>query len=343
VPRDLATAGWSTLAGAGVTWLVAFVVGEWARRRRILDVPNARSSHVRPTPRLGGIGIAAGVVAALLLSPAAAGRVAIVLALGLTVSAASLLDDVRGLSARVRLLLHVAVALAAVWALQVADVVAPVAGTASAWVFAAVAVVWIVGFLNAFNFMDGIDGIAAGQALIASAGWVAIGVGIGDAAVVRLGAAVAGASIGFLALNWPPARIFMGDVGSAFLGFLLATLPLAGNEPLRLAGPALLLAWPFLFDTAFTLVRRASRGENLMEAHRSHLYQRLTRTGLSHAQVTSAYVALAAAGLPVAWLLAADRRAAAALGLAAIAGLAAALWWVAQRREARLDTAGAPG
>jgi len=331
----------TALAAAAVTWLVAFLVGEWARRRAILDVPNARSSHVRPTPRLGGIGIVCGVVAALLIPlaralPIETARLSIVLGIACAVAAASLLDDLRGLPARLRLVLQGLAAVVTVWGLDVVGRVAA-AGVqpALAWTFGAIAVVWIVGFVNAFNFMDGIDGIAAGQSLVAGLGWIVVGGCAGEGLVVRLAASLAGASAGFLLLNWSPARLFMGDVGSAFLGYLLAILPLTAADPLPLAAPAVLLVWPFLFDTAFTLVRRARRGEDLMQAHRSHLYQRLTQTGLAHAPVAAAYIALAAAGIPAAWALATRQFAVGAAGILLATLLAASLWRTVALRERR--------
>jgi UDP-N-acetylmuramyl pentapeptide phosphotransferase/UDP-N-acetylglucosamine-1-phosphate transferase len=280
-------------------------------------------------------------VAALLIPlaravPIEAGRLRLVIAIALAVAAASLLDDLRGLPARLRLVLHAIAAIVTVWGLDVVGRVAA-AGVdpALAWTFGAIAAVWIVAFVNAFNFMDGIDGIAAGQSLVAGLGWIAVGAGAGDGLVVRLAASLTGASAGFLLLNWSPARLFMGDVGSAFLGYLLAILPLAAADPLPLAGPALLLVWPFLFDTAFTLVRRARRGEDLLQAHRSHLYQRLTQTGLTHAPVAAAYILLAAAGIPAAWALATGQRAVGAAGILLATVLAVSLWRTVAIRERR--------
>ncbi len=330
------------LVAALVAWAVALLVGEWARRRRILDLPNERSSHVRPTPRLGGIGLACGVVAGSLVPSGGAmepGRIALVLAIAAGLAAVSLLDDLRGLSPQFRLVLHAAAGALTVWGLDlVPRASAAGAGEPLALAFGVLAAIWIVAFVNAFNFMDGIDGIAAGQALVAGLGWLVVGAATGDAVVIRLAAAVAGASAGFLVLNWSPARLFMGDVGSAFLGYLLAAVPLAGGDPVALAAPSLLLVWPFLFDTGFTLVRRARRGERLFDAHRSHLYQRLTAPGLpgarTHAQVSSRYMALAGVGVPSAWALATGRWVPAALGVLAAAGLAGWLWRAVVRAEA---------
>jgi UDP-N-acetylmuramyl pentapeptide phosphotransferase/UDP-N-acetylglucosamine-1-phosphate transferase len=164
-----------------------------------------------------------------------------------------------------------------------------------------VGLVWIVGLCNAYNFMDGIDGIAAAQAIVAGAGWAWLGWRGGDAMTALAGALIAGASLGFLFFNWPPAKVFMGDAGAAFLGFTFAALTvLALTQSLERAAAGALFVWPFLFDTTFTLVRRLVRGENVLRAHRSHLYQRLVARGWSHARVTMLYAALAALGVAIA-------------------------------------------
>ncbi|RLE28095.1 MAG: hypothetical protein DRJ61_16835 [Acidobacteria bacterium] len=144
---------------------------------------------------------------------------------------------------------------------------------------------WIVGVMNIFNFLDGIDGFAGLQSVIAglALGWV---LAPGSVASM-IGLAAAGGSLGFLFFNWHPARVFMGDVGSLFLGFLFAALPLAA--PRDAVGPAVFVAgmalWFLLADGVFTLVRRLVRRERVWQAHRSHLYQRLVQSGCSHARV----------------------------------------------------------
>jgi UDP-N-acetylmuramyl pentapeptide phosphotransferase/UDP-N-acetylglucosamine-1-phosphate transferase len=154
-----------------------------------------------------------------------------------------------------------------------------------------------VGLTNAFNFMDGIDAIAGITATVAG-GAVAVASWLsGELQVGALSLVFAAASLGFLTTNWPPARIFMGDVGSTFCGFLLATLPLmasADNEP-HLALIVALAASPFLLDTAITLAQRLLRGDNVFQPHRRHLYQRLVLAGWSHATVSCLYGSLAAA------------------------------------------------
>ena len=162
---------------------------------------------------------------------------------------------------------------------------------------------WIVGLTNAYNFMDGIDGIAGGLALIAGSGWAIIGFLSGQQFVGDIGALIAASNLGFLLHNWPPARIFMGDIGSAFLGFTLAVLPLiAGRNDPRLFIVGFLVVWPFIYDALFTLARRLARKENIFEAHRSHIYQRLVIAGYSHRFVTLTYMGLAAVGTVIAIL-----------------------------------------
>src|SRR5690606_1303492 len=140
------------------------------------------------------------------------------------------------------------------------------------------------------------DGIATVQAIVAGAFWWLIGRNAGVAAVQWGGGLLALTCVGFLPFNWQPARIFLGDVGSATIGFVLALLPLvaANFGDMRWAAPVgVLLVWPFLFDSWFTILRRMRRRENLLDAHRSHLYQRLIIAGWSHRRVTCLYGGMA--------------------------------------------------
>jgi UDP-N-acetylmuramyl pentapeptide phosphotransferase/UDP-N-acetylglucosamine-1-phosphate transferase len=158
-----------------------------------------------------------------------------------------------------------------------------------------VAVVWIVGLINAYNFMDGIDGIAGGVAVVAALWWIAL---FPKEPMWSIGVLLVAAALGFLLHNWSPARIFMGDVGSTFLGCMFAVLPLMLEVPV-IGG---LLMWPFLFDTGFTFLRRLLRREDIFSAHRDHLYQRLIISGWSHASVALLYIALTAVSGFFAWL-----------------------------------------
>ena len=276
----------------GLAWLVSAVlvllIRDWAERKAILDHPNERSSHEVPKPRGGGIAIVLITLAgsALWWTP----RFAVVALAALVVAVVSWVDDVRHLPATMRLGVQ---SLAAV-----AVLIAFPAGA-----FTPLAFFWIVGLTNAYNFMDGIDGIAGGQAVVAGLAWGLFGMLAQQPLIAILGLLIAGSSAGFLMHNWQPARIFMGDVGSAFLGFTFASLAIMEWPNLRLTAAGVLVVWPFVTDAAFTFVRRALRGERVMEAHRSHIYQRLNQRGLSHAAVSSIYIALAAGGAVAALFL----------------------------------------
>ena len=269
------------LGAALGSWLLTGAVRRYALRSDLLDVPNERSLHRTPTPRGGGLAIAlvtlAGLTVAALLSriPAQVGW-----ALGVggaLVAAVGWLEDRRGVSARLRAAVHLVAA-----------------GWAAYWIWgelslAAVAgVVCIIWAINLYNFMDGIDGLAGAEAGSVGiiAGALFLMAGRDDLAVVAF--LVAAAATGFLGWNWPPARIFMGDVGSGFLGFTFGALALiadrSGALPVALG---LLAAGVFAFDATITLLRRMARGDRWQEAHRSHAYQRLVQAGSTHAEVTS--------------------------------------------------------
>ena len=308
----------------------------WARSRRLLDVPNHRSSHTVPTPRVGGVGIVLAICAGALIAGrqgAPFGQDGALIAAGaLAIAALSLLDDIRPLPATVRLMGHFIIAGGVAFGLS--SLYVPLD-----WIPETPArlllVAWIVGMVNAYNFMDGIDGLAGGQAILAASAWALASYLIGSDAFTVFWLVTAAAVAAFVRLNWHPARVFMGDAGSAFLGYVFATVPLAmSSSSPAVLGAALLLMWPFVFDTAFTFFRRLRRGENVLQAHRSHLYQRLAATGLSHDRVTLLYLALAAIGFPAALLAVSQSTATAVFSFAALVPLAAAaLWAGVARRE----------
>ncbi|MEN9315651.1 MAG: hypothetical protein RIS35_2044, partial [Pseudomonadota bacterium] len=249
------------------------------------DHANHRSLHTGVVPRIGGLGIIAGVVLALAVAgpgpwPDALRGLGVAVAMLLAVSLA---DDIRGLGAGPRLLAHLtcAAALCASW------------GIAPAWiVVAAPGIAWGA---NLYNFMDGSDGLAGSMA-VSGFGALGIAAGLADApTIAALSAAIAGAALGFLTLNWHPARVFLGDAGSIPLGFTAAALSLhgalAGHWPPVLPMIAFL---PFVLDASLTLARRALRGERLSEPHREHLYQRLALAGHGHRKVALGAVGLMA-------------------------------------------------
>ena len=337
--RIILTAGaFGLLASTAIVALTR----NWARQRRVIDHPNDRSLHEQPTPRGGGVGIVLPTLAVLASAPWSmpdASTPALWLAaLSLWVAAVGLVDDIRGLGAAVRLVFQLLVA--SVFVHFVADWMTlelPGAGRVELGVLAMPAtVLFVVWLTNAYNFMDGIDGIAGLQAVVAGIGWVGAGHYLGDSLLSGAGAVIAGASLGFLLFNWSPASIFMGDVGAPFLGFLFAGLTAYASTLSALAATAgLLFVWPFLFDSIVTLIRRAARGENLLRAHRSHLYQRLVLGGASHRSISLLYGALAGIGVAAGWTLMAGPSRAQALVAPVIGALAAMLYVFVVVRERR--------
>jgi UDP-N-acetylmuramyl pentapeptide phosphotransferase/UDP-N-acetylglucosamine-1-phosphate transferase len=345
----MSSMGYSLVLGLAAT--VATYVGvarfrRWAEHRRMLDLPNERSSHTRPTPRGGGLVIAAvALLGALIIAavvpslwsaflPYAAGAI--------LVAAVSWFEDLHSVPRPVRFAAHLLGAAVAIMGLGYWRAISlPLIGTVSlGWWGVAATTLWIVGFTNAYNFMDGTDGIAGSQALVAGLGWAMLGWTAGQPLVSGIGLLIASCSLGFLGHNWPPARIFMGDVGSAFLGYTLAILPLMYDFFDRNGTGApvvgLLLVWPFVFDAAFTFVRRLLRGENVFAPHRSHLYQRMTSAHSGHALAALIYAGLAAAGCVLAQVWStrvADGAVSAALVLPA---LCLGLWIFAAAQEHRL-------
>jgi UDP-N-acetylmuramyl pentapeptide phosphotransferase/UDP-N-acetylglucosamine-1-phosphate transferase len=270
------------VAGALVPVLVSFAVG-----RNLLDLPNLRSSHEVPTPRLGGVAIMLGTwLGFALLLPKGAWPLLVAATL---IWAAGLADDLSDLHFGMKAAAQTLVASGLLlfyppWVLSDAP---------GAWGIAAfaVGVLWIVALSNAFNFMDGIDGFIGGVALVNA---LFLGALAGEAGAFL--PALAGATAGFLVWNINPASIFLGDSGAYFLGFGLAAValyaPVPGDRwtPLGFLAGALVFT-PLLFDTAYTLVRRlrTGAGKNIFSAHREHIYQRITPTTGMHRRTSNLY------------------------------------------------------
>ena len=272
---------------------------------RMLDIPNTRSLHTRPTPRGGGLGIVIGVLVGawslfIFRTSNIPFREIAALSLGGTIVALiGWFDDIRPVSFRVRLIVQAASSIIILFAIGYFNAVTvPIIGDIRLYsIGIPFTLIWIIGLTNVYNFMDGIDGIAGGQAVVAGIGWIIIGLLSGQSFVGLIGVLLGASNLGFLFHNWPPARIFLGDVGSAFIGFTLAVLPIiAVQRKPRFMVAGILVVWPFIFDTSFTLVRRLINKENIFEAHRSHLYQRLVIAGYSHRFVTLVYMGLAVTG-----------------------------------------------
>ena len=320
----MALAAWALLAFA-----VAFAGTAWARRyawrRALLDAPGERRSHQQPTPRGGGIAIVAAVLPVLAwLAVHAPGRAlawALIAAGLLLVAGIGWRDDHAHVAPPVRLAVH---------GLAAACLAVALGAMGATFAQAAIAFALALGLVNVWNFMDGIDSLAASQALVAALAYAAFA-GAGD--VVVLGVVLAAACAGFLPFNLPRARIFLGDVGSGSLGYLLASL--AGLLLLQLPwtqAPLLLLPLVvFGIDAALTLARRIVRGERWWEAHAQHAYQRWARRQGRHGGVALAY--LAASLVAVAFMFVADAYSFA--GIMGTVGLSCAMaclawWWLQQ-------------
>ena len=269
----------------------------------VVDRPNARSSHTQPTIRGGGVAILAvlAIAGAALSGKDGGGVLVWLLSAATCLAVVSFWDDLKSVPAGIRFSCH---ALAAITVLIALDWPRVGLGlwfghqfAVPAWLGLVVLFFWLTGYTNAFNFMDGINGIAAGQALVTGLGMAVLaGTATGgwDSPPVLFSLAVAGAAAGFLPHNFPQARMFIGDVGSAPLGFLLAALVcwLGLADSGRLLVPLALLHANFVLDTGITLARRIWRGEQWYAAHREHFYQRLVDSRRSHAFVTGVEMTL---------------------------------------------------
>lgn len=286
------------------SWLMTGWMRRYALARDVLDLPNSRSSHKVPVPRGGGVAIVVSCSIAM-LALAAAGwlpreQLWAMLGAGGLVALVGLLDDHRSVSARWRLLVHF---LAASWGLfwlnGWPDLFLFGERIQLGWVWLPLGLVYLVWLLNLYNFMDGIDGIAGIEAVGVCLAGALFYVLLGDWQLALLPLVVAMACGGFLVWNFPPARIFMGDAGSGYVGILLGLLSLQA----ALFDPRLLWAWlimlgVFIVDATLTLLRRLLRGEPIYQAHRSHAYQFASREFGAHLPVT-----LAVAIINICWLL----------------------------------------
>jgi Fuc2NAc and GlcNAc transferase len=321
------------------TFVAALFLTGWFRRyalaQRMLDVQNERSSHAVATPRGGGLVIALTVVSALLLLGVTgvlpARSMWAMVGGSLAVAVIGFVDDRGHVAPRWRLLGHFT---AAAWVVGWLGGLPPLPFFGVVldlgWVGHTLAVLFAVWLLNLTNFMDGIDGIAAVEVITACVGGVLAGMVAASEGSWLVPVILASTTLGFLCWNWPPAKIFMGDVGSGFLGLMMAALALqAGWER-----PALFWAWvillgAFVVDATITLARRVSRGEKFYVAHRSHAYQRAARRFGSHRPVTLAVGLINVAFLlPVALLVANGTLDGFVGVLLTYVPLAVVVWWI---------------
>lgn len=288
---------------ACLAFFVAFcttkLVRMLAQRMRVLDHPTPRSSHSLPTPRGGGLAIVTTFLLAMCIyySIGLIGtRLLLLFVVGCgSIALVGYIDDIRSMSARSRFCVHLLAAVFAV--LLVGDSSIPTwlgVGSAGIWVVRCFGVLAIAWGTNLFNFMDGIDGIAGAEAVFVSASgaWLTTLVGPNGGGLEGAMLCLAAASAGFLAWNWPPAKIFMGDVGSSFLGFTLVVLGWAARSRGLPFEAWIILAGVFVVDASLTLMRRMLRGDRWFDAHRMHAYQHLARRWHSHLPVTATITAI---------------------------------------------------
>ncbi len=334
---DLFLVGLSLLAG--ISSLIGVrLIRRWAVQHQVYDLATERGQHSPLAPRGGGLAIL--VIVLLIFMPVGIsvgepGQVVRYALSGAIIGLIGFADDLRSLPPLPHLVAQIIAAAIFLPSTPLTVIGLPLLDLPlSVGIGWALGLLWLVGLSNAYHFMDGIDGLAGGLAVIAGFFWAFVGYHEQDALITLLGLLIAFTSAGFLIYNLPPASIFMGDVGSTFLGYSLAALPLIavsrGGSP-RLIISGLLIVGLFVFDAALTFVRRVLRGENVLQPHRSHLYQRLVSLGEPPPRVTVLYLALSIcfgiAGI-IYWLYAAW------LALVVFIGLCLLLFaWVTDRER----------
>lgn len=280
-----------TFATTPLARRLAFRIGQGA-----VDVPkDARRMHKKPTPRIGGVAIVFGFMVATLCFAHPTRQLLGTLLGAAIIVVMGFVDDCKDLPAKLKFVIQIAAALVVIF---VGDIKIDVLTNPNflssepywvlpQWLGVTVTVLWIVFITNAVNFIDGLDGLAAGVSAIMSISLVFIAIRVGEYNIAMLGIALMGSCFGFLPFNFNPAKIFMGDTGSTFLGFMLATLSIQGvfksYAVISFAVPLLILGLP-LFDALFAMLRRIMRGESPMKADRGHLHHRLVDMGFSQKQ-----------------------------------------------------------
>ena len=311
-------------------------------RLRMVDLPNRRSAHSLPTARGGGVALVLMISLATAVTvfrwPQLAGRVLLGLLIpGLVIAVVGIIDDLRPLRPLLRLFIQIAVAVAMSCILGPLRSVALPGGVLLefgpfAW---PLSILWIVGMINAFNFIDGSDGMAALGAVVAGSCMAALGFETRSLAAMLLAAFTAAAAGGFLVFNWQPARIFMGDVGSGFLGLYFAALPLLFNEPQEATFvPVVLCLWPIIYDSLLSVLRRIWNKQDPFKPHREFLFHRLIRSGVSHSTAAMLYALLAALGGLAGLIMASPHspQAVAYASLGGVFGLAVLTTFLIERR-----------
>jgi UDP-N-acetylmuramyl pentapeptide phosphotransferase/UDP-N-acetylglucosamine-1-phosphate transferase len=285
---------YAPLISAFVTLLVTTILLFSKITNNVKDVPNERSLHEIPTPRIGGVGLVAGILTGWAIMVQALSLWVVLPLLMLFVL--SLIDDVRGLTVRIRFAVHLIAAVSVVWGEGLFAVHA---------LWAVMAVMLIVWVTNLYNFMDGSDGLAGGMALFGFSMYGIAALMNGDAVLAMMCFSVGAAALVFLYFNFFPAKIFLGDAGSIPLGFLAASIGLVGwGRGMWPMWFPLMVFSPFVLDATVTLIKRAVRGERVWQAHREHYYQRMVQLGMGHRNTSLVeYALMLSVGISALWAL----------------------------------------
>lgn len=333
-------------------------IKDYATRRRLLDIPGPRRVHAHPVPRIGGLAIFSGFWVAVGLtailpverfSPEVE-RITLMFAASTIIVIVMLIDDVRGLPAKVKLTVQTFAALLVVapraidenHGIVIEQFNAPFAGTITLPIVlgAGFTIFWIVGMMNLINWSDGIDGLAGSIAVVAATVLFVHTyfrpAGDPQFTISLLAIALAGAVLGFMPFNWHPARIIMGDTGAMFLGFALATISIIGGA--KIATAVLAMGIPIL-DMAWVIVYRIVHGRSPLEADRGHLHHRLLDAGLTQRQIVGCFVALTAFFGALALALPSRELKLAAMIVMGLV-LVLIIVWLARRRPASVEIAG---
>jgi Fuc2NAc and GlcNAc transferase len=266
-----------------LSFILTYLINQFALRNKIFDIPNERSLHDKPTPKVGGIAIVLTWyigISILFFSGIIERGLYFALLSGIILAFVSLIDDIRGLKPIIRLVVHFLTAIIAFTFLAgLRPLVLPEININYNFLVYPIAIVGMVWFINLFNFMDGVDGFASVEVISICSVLFVMSWNIINILLIAC-------ITGFLCWNWPKAKIFMGDVGSTQLGFILVVLGIYFHNTFEFS----ILNWimltsPFWFDATLTLFRRWRNGEKLSEAHRKHVYQRIVQAGFSHEKV----------------------------------------------------------
>lgn len=299
----------AALVVAGVvSFLATPVVRMLAHKMGAIDVPkDARRMHDHPIPRMGGLAIFFGFLLTVLLFAQLTTQLRGMLLGAVIIVVLGIFDDIYSLPAKFKFVVQIIAAVIAVACGNIIEVLSNPNIFSSnpywelGWLGWPITIIWIVAITNAVNLIDGLDGLACGVSTISSMSMLVIALVLGEGDVAILLAALAGACIGFLPFNLNPAKIFMGDTGSTFLGYVLAVVSIQGMfkmySVISFVAPFLMLALP-IFDTAFAFIRRIAHGQSPMSPDRSHVHHRLIDMGFSQKQAVAVlYVISAILGL----------------------------------------------